>query len=131
LYRLFWQASFAPTPAAFWRRWNRPAQQFLDEYAFKPAGGLRRTVRATLITFGVSGVVHEYVFGIASGRVQGWQLGFFLLQGIAAVTTMRIKPQGRVAIPWIAGTWLFNVTSSILFFRSVDAVVPFYSVAGS
>ena len=29
----------AATPAEFWRRWNRPAQQFFQEYAFRPAGG--------------------------------------------------------------------------------------------
>ena len=60
----------ACTPADFWRRWNVPAQQFLNEYAFKPAGGLRKPFRATLITFAISGIVHEYVFSIASGRVQ-------------------------------------------------------------
>src|SRR5262249_30335673 len=39
----------APTPADFWRRWNVPAQQFLNEYTFRPAGGPRRAVRATLV----------------------------------------------------------------------------------
>jgi hypothetical protein len=119
---------FAPTPAEFWRRWNRPAQQFLDEYAFKPAGGLRRPVRATLITFGVSGMIHEYVFGIASSRVQGCQLLFFMLQRCAVIATMRIKPRGGRAILWIAGTWVFNLATSAFFFMSVDEVIPFYSM---
>ena len=121
----------APTPADFWRRWNRPAQQFLEEYAFKAAGGLRRPVRATLVTFGISGLLHEYVFGIASGRVQGCQLLFFMLQGFAVVATMRIRPRGRIAIPWIAGTWVFNLASSVLFFMSVNQVIPFYSIPDS
>ncbi len=119
----------APTPADFWRRWNRPAQQFLDEYVFKPAGGSHRAARATLITFGISGVLHEYVFGIASGRVQGSQLVFFVLQGFASVATMRIRPRGPSTLLWIAGTWALNLVSSILFFRSVDQLVPFYSIA--
>ena len=34
----------ALTPAEFWRRWNRPAQQFLETYAFRPAGGLHHPV---------------------------------------------------------------------------------------
>ena len=71
----------ARTPAEFWRRWNRPAQQFLNEYAFMPAGGFRKAIRATMATFAVSGFVHEYVFGIATGSIQGCQLLFFLLQG--------------------------------------------------
>lgn len=116
----------AKTPADFWRRWNRPAQQFFNEYAFIPAGGFRRAVRATLITFGVSGVVHEYVFGIAAGRIQGCQMLFFALQGCAVVATMHIRPTGRVLPLWIAGTLVFNLSTSVLFFRSVDAVLPFY-----
>lgn len=120
----------APTPGDFWRRWNRPAHQFLAEYAFKPAGGIRRPARATLVTFGVSGILHEYVFGIASGRVQGWQLLFFMLYGLAVVATRGIRPRGRMAIVWIAGTWGFNLASSVLFFKSVDQVVPFYSTPG-
>ncbi|MDB5344176.1 MAG: hypothetical protein JWP89_2553 [Schlesneria sp.] len=31
----------ATTPADFWRRWNRPAQQFLKCYVFDPAGRSR------------------------------------------------------------------------------------------
>jgi hypothetical protein len=121
----------APTPADFWRRWNVPAQQFFNEYAFKPAGGLRNPTRATLITFGVSGMVHEYVFGIAAGRVQGWQLLFFMVQGFAAVATMSIRPKGRIALLWIAGTWAFNWASSVFFFMSVDQIRPFYWIPGS
>jgi hypothetical protein len=121
----------AVTPADFWRRWNIPAHQFLNEYAFKPAGGLRNPVRATLFTFFISGIVHEFVFGIAAGRVQGWQFLFFMLQGTAVVSTMRIRPRGRTKILWIAGTEAFNLASSVLFFMSVNQVLPFYSIPDS
>ncbi len=116
----------AATPADFWRRWNRPAQQFLDEYAFRPAGGLRRAVRATLATFVVSGLLHEYVLGIAAGRIQGCQILFFSIQGCAVAATMRTRPSGRLLPLWIAGTLAFNLSTSVLFFRSIDAILPFY-----
>jgi hypothetical protein len=116
----------ARTPADFWRRWNRPAQQFLSEYIFMPAGGLRRPVRATLVTFGVSGLIHEYVFGIAAGRIQGWQILFFTVQGCAVVATAHIRPTGWTQSLWIAATAVFNLSTSVLFFQSVDAVLPFY-----
>jgi hypothetical protein len=103
----------------------------LTEYAFLPAGGPRRAVRATLVTFGVSGLVHEYVFGIASGRVQGWQLLFFMLQGVAVVATMRIRPRGRMMLAWVAGTAAFNLASSVFFFLCVNQVLPFYRVPDS
>jgi MBOAT membrane-bound O-acyltransferase family protein len=117
----------APTPAEFWRRWNRPAQQFLSEDVFKPAGGWRSPIRATLLTFLVSAAVHEYVFGIATARIQGVQALFFLLQGGAAAATLRIRPEGRRAIPWIAATLLFNLITSVLFFVSVNRICRWYS----
>ena len=106
---------------------SRPTQQFFYEDIFKPAGGLRSPIRATLITFAVSTLIHEYVFGIVIGRVEGYQTAFFLLHGFAVAATERVKPQGYTAIPWIIATYAFNLTSSVLFFASVNSVVPFYS----
>jgi len=117
----------ARTPADFWRRWNRPTHQFLQAYAFNPAGGRRHAIRATLVTYAVSGIVHEYVFGIAAGRIQGCQMLFFILQGCAVAATLNLRPRGRRAIFWIAATWVFELATSILFFASVNQVLPFYS----
>ena len=117
----------APTPADFWWRWNRPAQQFFGEYAFKPAGGFRRLIRATLVAFVVSGLIHEYVFGFASGRVQCWQILFFSIQGCAVAASMNRRIIGRTKLVWIVGTWLLNLATSWLFFRSVDDLLPFYA----
>ena len=116
----------ALTPADFWRRWNRPVYQFFQEYIFNPAGGVKRLVFATLFTFFISGIVHEYVFGIAAGSVQGGQLSFFMVQGFAVVATMRIRPKGRTKILWITGTLAFNLSTSVLFFYSVNQIFPFY-----
>lgn len=119
----------AETPADFWRRWNRPAQKFFEEYAFFPAGGLRHPKRATLMTFAVSAAVHEYVFGIAAGQLQGWQAMFFLTQGVAVAATIgrRFTRKRR----WLAVglTLAFNLTTSVFFFQSIDQVLPFYSIA--
>lgn len=117
----------APTPAQFWRRWNRPAQQFFHEFIFRPAGGMQRPIRATLFTFAISGLVHEYVFGIASGRVQGWQMLFFMIQGIAVVLTMRLRPIGWKLPAGIIATLTLNLATAVLFFKSVNAIAPFYA----
>jgi D-alanyl-lipoteichoic acid acyltransferase DltB (MBOAT superfamily) len=119
--------ALASTPAEFWRRWNRPVQQFLYEYPFQAAGGAKRPVRATLMAFIVSGLAHEYVFVIASGRLQAWQLLFFSLQGAAAIVTSRLQPRGWHALPCIAATIAFNLAAALLFFRSVNTVLPFYT----
>jgi len=117
----------ARTPADFWRRYNRPAQQFFDEDVFQPLGGLRAPVRATLGTFAVSAVLHEYLFDIAVGRVQGYQMVFFVLQGLAVAATRRVKPRGWRAVAWGAGTLAFNLATSALFFASVNEILLFYT----
>lgn len=116
----------ARTPADFWRRYNRWIGQFLQEDVFKPLGGRRHPARITMIVFALSGVGHEYIFWIATGRVQGYQLAFFLLQGAAVVLTMRIKPTGAAALLWGGGTLVFNLLSSVLFFASLQGVGPIY-----
>ena len=117
----------ASTPAEFWRRYNRPVQQFFHEHVFLPSGGRHAPVRATFVAFLVSALIHEYVFGIIVGRVQGYQAAFFLIQGLAVVATLRMRPRG--GIKWIAraATLTFNLTVSVLFFASWNQFLPFYS----
>jgi hypothetical protein len=117
----------AATPSDFWRRYNRPAQQFLYEDVFKPCGGLRAPVRAALATFAVSGLVHEYLFDVASGRVRGYQTAFFLVQGLAVAATLGVKPpEGWRRAPWVAATFAFNLATGVLFFTCLNDVIPFY-----
>jgi hypothetical protein len=114
------------TPADFWRRYNRPAQQFFLEDVFKPLGGIRRPIRAALATFAVSGLLHEYLFDITVGRIQGYQMAFFLTQGVAVILTARIRPNGWRRIVGIAATVAFSLATAALFFASIDEVLPFY-----
>ncbi len=114
------------TPADFWRRYNRPAQQFFLEDVFKPLGGMRRPILGTIATFAVSGLVHEYLFDITVWRIQGYQIAFFLLQGVAVVLTARLDPKGWWRGVGIAATLAFMLATGTLFFASIDEVVPFY-----
>jgi MBOAT, membrane-bound O-acyltransferase family len=116
--------SAAATPAEFWRRWNRPAGRFLFEYVYVPAGGWRRLYLAVMATFALNGLIHEYVFGIAAGRVLGWAFLFFLIQGLATAATFRLRPRGWGKVIGILLTLLFNLATSLLLFACVDAVVP-------
>jgi hypothetical protein len=116
----------ARTPADFWRRYNRPVHQFLEQDIFLPLGGRRRPLLGTVAVFVVSAAIHEYVFSMAVGRVQGYQTAFFLLQGLAVAATARLKPRGAAAAGWVAATFAFNLLTGVLFFASVNRVVPFY-----
>ncbi|MBV8878692.1 MAG: hypothetical protein JO332_01895 [Planctomycetaceae bacterium] len=115
------------TPAEFWRRWNRPAGRFLSHYVFRPTGGNRHPFLAVMATFGLNGLVHEYVFGIAAGRVLGWALVFFGIQGPATAATLRLRPAGWGRPLGILLTLAFNAATSVLIFACVDAIVPFYA----
>jgi len=117
----------ARTPAEFWRRYNRNMQDFFLEDVFKPLGRRLGRPARIMIVFSLSAMLHEYVFGIATGRVQGYQTAYFLLQGIAVAGTTRVRPRGWRAITWAVGTALFVLLSSTLFFASIQGVVPFYS----
>ena len=119
--------AMARTPGQFWRDWNRPAAQLFQEYVFNRAGGHRHISRATLITFAVSALIHEYLFCIALRRPQGFQLAFFMLQGFAVVATLKIHRRGRQALLWAVITFTFELAVSVLFFASINHVVPFYS----
>jgi MBOAT, membrane-bound O-acyltransferase family len=117
----------ATTPAEFWRRYNRNVQQFFWQDIFKNSGARRAPVLMMLAVFALSALLHEFIFFTAIGRVQGYQTAFFMLQGLAAVMTARVKVRGWPAAPCIAATLIFNLVSSVLFFASLHAVVPFYS----
>jgi len=113
----------ARTPAEFWRIYNRPAEQFFRMHVFNPAGGRRHFVRATLATFFVSGLIHEYVFDVAAGRLLGTQMLFFMIQAIAVIATARGRPNAKISTIAIPATLAFNVLSGTIFMSSMNAVV--------
>ena len=75
----------------------------------------------------MSAILHEYIFWIAVGRLQGYQTAFFLLQGLVVAATLKVRPRGWRAVAWGTGTLAFNLASSVLFFASMDEVLPFYA----
>lgn len=123
----FTRAPFAArTPAEFWRRYNRGVMQFFHENVFKRLAHSRGPVYSILLIFVISGVAHEYAFAAATGRVEGYQMTFFLLQGMGVAATIRLRPRGSHVAAGVAGTISFNVATSMFFFASVQGLVPLY-----
>jgi hypothetical protein len=114
----------AATPAEFWRRYNRAFGQLLYEDIFKSLGGRRAPARALLLTFFVSAVLHEYLFDMGLGRIDGEQFAFFMLQGIGAVLTLRLRPKRAARVVAIALTLAFNDVTSYLFFAAYNELLP-------
>jgi hypothetical protein len=120
----------ARTPAEFWRRHNNRVQPWLYFNAFVPAGGRRAPVCGIWATFLVSAVLHEIGFAIATSRVTGCQLAFFLLQAPAVMVSPALDRLSRalglagVALAH-AATILWVGSTSIFFFEGVERIFPF------
>jgi hypothetical protein len=120
----------ARTPAEFWRRHNNRVQPWLYSNAFVPAGGRRAPPRGIWATFLVSAVLHEIGFAIATSRVTGYQLTFFLIQAPAVMLSAALDRLSRawgpagVAIAH-AATILWVGCTSIFFFEGVERIFPF------
>lgn len=117
----------ARTPAEFWRHYNITVTQYMFENVFRRAGGARAPIRATLAAFFVSGVLHEYIADIAVCGVQGLQMAFFMVQGLAVAATQRLRPRGPSAAIGIAATAAFMLVSSLLFTASAARIFQLYS----
>jgi len=116
------------TPADFWRRYNRPVTEFMFENVFLPAGGARHPVAATLAVFLLSGLVHEYIAAVGLRTVQGYQLAFFMIQGVAVAATARLAPRGPVAVALaVTATLIFNILAALLFCATVAQIADLYS----
>lgn len=120
------------SPADFWRRYNRLVGEWLRRIVFLPAGGLRRPIRATLLTFLVSGIAHEALFALVTGEVRGYQTFFFLVQGVGVAASVplgrRFKGARWAGAASRAVTIPFMLLTAIPFFASFARIVPgFYS----
>jgi len=116
--------------AEFWLRYNTRVHDWLYANVFQPAGGRRAPVRAVLLTFFVSGLFHEWMFGISTSRFDGYQFAFFMLQAPACLLSPKLQRLARrpsVIGKAIAHTFtiLWFTTTSMLFFHGVNRVFDF------
>src|SRR5262249_4476350 len=117
----------AVSPADFWRRYNCEAGRFFREIVFVPLGGPSNPVIMIIVTFLVSGVLHEYLATVLIGRLLGLQIAYFLVNGLAAAATFRWRPRGAARFFGLAATLLFNVATTPLFFLTANQFLPWYS----
>ena len=119
------------TPADFWRRWSWPIHAWLRQYAYLPAGGTRHHVRATLWVFLVSGLCHELLFFLVTGRVRGHQTLFFMISALGVLASPALERfarrrgiAGEVLVR--AATITFLAATAALMFASLNYVTPIY-----
>ena len=100
---------------------------FFDEDVFLRVGGRKSPFRATMVAFAFSALLHEYLFAVPLGRVEGFQIAFFLIQGLVVAATRKLRPVGAWAVVGVGVTLAFNMATGLLFFASVGGVLPFYA----
>ncbi|MHC4917563.1 MAG: MBOAT family O-acyltransferase, partial [Planctomycetota bacterium] len=115
-------------------RYNRVVGDWLHRNVFLPAGGRRRIWLAVPLTFLVSGVLHEYLFDAALGRIHCYQLAFFAVQALGVAASIPVEHRRRRLAPALrhalrAATLIFVWASSALFFASLDSVLPAFYAA--
>ena len=111
----------ARTPADFWRRYNRPVTVYLEENVLRFFR--RRPFTGIALAFFASGVLHEYLVAITIGRIEGYQMAFFSLQGIGVLLTARYKPRGAARWFAVAATLTFNALTLVLFSASAEPIL--------
>lgn len=119
------------TVAEFWQRYNNRVHAWFYYNVFRPSGGRRAPIRAVVVTFFVSGLLHEVMFAIVTLRINGYQLAFFLLQipGVLASGPLerwaRRPGIGRkIAAHGFAVFWL--AATSTFFFHGVNRIFPVF-----
>ena len=118
------------SPAEFWRRWSWPMHAWLYRYVYVPAGGKPHRVRATLMVFFVSGLMHECLAALAIGRVTGHQTLFFMVSAVGVLISPALERiEERGVIPNAMArvfTLSFLVASSALMFATLNYILPVY-----
>jgi hypothetical protein len=114
----------------FWQRYNGRVHDWFHRHVFRASGGGRHPARGVVLVFLVSGLFHELMFDVATSKVTGYQLAFFLIQAPPALASRWLERlarrrgiAGRVVAHGL--TILFLSAASVLFFRGVSDIFPF------
>ena len=81
LHRAFGASSFA----GFWRYWNPIWSYHLSRYVDRPARGLLPASLATLLTFAVSGMIHDAVIMALRGEFALFFTPWFVCVALSAI----------------------------------------------
>jgi Membrane bound O-acyl transferase family len=80
--------------AEFWgRRWNTAFHELASRFTFRPLRRIAGASAASLLTFVVSGLIHELVISVPARAAYGLPTGYFVLQGLGVASER--TPWGR------------------------------------
>ncbi len=99
----------ATSPGDFWgRRWNGAFNRLAHDFVFRPLAKKSNVALATLVAFGVSGVLHELVISLPARGGYGLPTAYFLVQGLASLAS-RTRMGRRLGLGRGVRGWLFTM----------------------
>ena len=121
LLALFWrQKGIAATPvmrspalatslAEFWgQRWNTAFNELAFRFAYRPIRRVTTPATATLLVFGLSGLIHDLLISVPAGGGYGLPTLYFLIQGLGAIIE-RSRYGHRIGLGRGARGWFFTL----------------------
>ncbi|MCP4365475.1 MAG: hypothetical protein GY800_09285 [Planctomycetes bacterium] len=126
---------YSLSPCEFWSRWNLPVQEWLVYNVFNQVAGRRRLYTGVLLTFIVSGLLHEYAVSLASGTINGFMLTYFVIQSFTYLLSIHLhrlssrylmdykNATGLKIAQWVL-TMACIVIPGILFIYNVRKILP-------
>jgi alginate O-acetyltransferase complex protein AlgI len=106
---IFHSPLFARSVAEFWgRRWNLAFHEVVHSMVFRPLVGRLGVAAASLVTFAVSGVIHELVISLPAGAGYGLPTLYFLAQWLGVVL-QRSRIGSRCGLRSGTVGWLFTL----------------------
>jgi hypothetical protein len=116
------------TPREFWRRWNWLVHWMFYRYIYLPLGKRKRVVLATLAVFLVSGLGHELLIKVSTGRATGHQTAFFLVSCLGVIASPKLERLARLGVGgeilMRAATIAFMLAASILMYATFSYFIP-------
>lgn len=128
---------YALSPGEFWRRWNKPMQEWLKDNVFHQIPGRKRLYTGILLTFTASGLFHEYTISLASDTINGFMLAYFLIQSGVCLSSIYLhrllsesitdykKRKDIIVIKWVS-TMAFLTLPGVLFLHNLRKVFPLH-----
>lgn len=83
LMRSFGAANFA----IFWQYWNPIWGYYLSKYVYQPCLKVLPRSLAVIVTFAISGALHDVAASLAAGRIISFFTLWFMLMGLVVVAT--------------------------------------------
>jgi hypothetical protein len=103
----------ATSLAEFWgQRWNTAFNELAFRFAYRPLRRITTPVTATLLVFGLSGLIHDLLISLPASGGYGLPTLYFLIQGLGTIIE-RSRFGNRIGLGRGERGWLFTLLVTV------------------